>query len=335
MKPIALICSEDQTFRIAPVELPELRPGDILVRNHWSGVSIGTEFALVRGKLSWGPFPLCTGYQAVGTVEQVGAEVKGFQVGDKVYHRGGRGPLKMGEESVSSVAGGHASHAVMDAAEGTHGPALLPGGVDEAVGSLFVVASVGYNGVNVAGVKAGDHVAVFGSGLIGLSVVASAALRGAIVTAIDLDARKLDIARKLGARHAIDSSKSDAAAELNKLSPGGADAVFESTGVPACVDPALRLCRTAGKFVFQGNYGDKPLSFRFLVPHGKRLTAYFPCDDGYQPCRQAVMSHLAAGVLKWGEVITHRVKAAEAPALYAKINAGGDTSGVLGAVVEW
>jgi 2-desacetyl-2-hydroxyethyl bacteriochlorophyllide A dehydrogenase len=331
----ALICSADQTFRLAPVQLPEPRPSDIAVRNHFSGVSIGTEFALIRGKLSWGPYPLCTGYQAVGTVERVGDAVQNFKVGDRVYHRGGRGPFVLGAENVSSVSGGHASHAVVDATEGTHSPAVLPAGVDESVASLFVVAAVGYNGVNMAGVQAGDWVAVFGAGMIGLGVVAAAALRGAIVTAIDLDPRKLEVAKKLGARHLIDASKTDAHAELQKLAPGGADVVFESTGVPACVDIAFKLCKTAGKFVFQGNYGTQPLAFHFLVPHAKRVTAFFPCDDGYQSCRQAVMAHLAAGALKWGEVITHRVAAADAPALYGLINGGGDASEVLGAVIRW
>ncbi|MCC7192488.1 MAG: zinc-binding alcohol dehydrogenase [Phycisphaeraceae bacterium] len=335
MNATALVCSQDQKFQIAPVELPQLRPQDILVRNHWSGVSIGTEFAVIRGKLNWGAFPLCTGYQSVSTVERIGEGVTRFKVGDKVYHRGGRGPLKMGNQNVSCASGGHASHSVVDSTEGTHTAAILPPGVDEAVASLFVVAAVGYNGVNMAQVQTGDRVVVFGSGLIGLGVVAAAALRGAVVTVIDLDARKLEIAGKLGARHLIDSSKENASVEVSKIAPGGADVVFESTGVPMCVDMAMGLCKTTGKFVFQGNYGAKPLSFNFLVPHSKRVTAYFPCDDGYQPCRQAVMAHLATGTLKWHEVITHRVKAAEAPALYTRINAGGDTSEILGAVIQW
>ena len=84
----ALICNEGQAFSMEGIRLPEPRPNDILVRNLWSGVSIGTEMLLVRKKINWGPFPICLGYQAVGVVEEVGASVEGFKVGDKIYHRG-------------------------------------------------------------------------------------------------------------------------------------------------------------------------------------------------------------------------------------------------------
>lgn len=50
--------------------LTVLDPTDnqILVRTMYSGVSVGTEFAVIRGKLDWGPFSVCTGYQATGVV---------------------------------------------------------------------------------------------------------------------------------------------------------------------------------------------------------------------------------------------------------------------------
>ena len=67
----ALICSDDQRFSLQDVTLGDLGSENILVRTKYSGVSIGTEFALIRNKLSWGPYPICTGYQGVGVVEQV------------------------------------------------------------------------------------------------------------------------------------------------------------------------------------------------------------------------------------------------------------------------
>ena len=58
----ALICDEKQNFSIQDVELKDLDSGEVLVRNVFSGVSIGTEFALIRNKISWGPYPICRGY---------------------------------------------------------------------------------------------------------------------------------------------------------------------------------------------------------------------------------------------------------------------------------
>ncbi|HHX39932.1 MAG TPA: zinc-binding alcohol dehydrogenase [Armatimonadetes bacterium] len=335
MKAKALVCSESQEFTLADVELPEMGPMDIVIRTRFSGVSIGTEFALIHNKISWGPYPLCTGYQGVGVVERVGRDVRGFAVGDKVYYRNSRGPFRMGAQAVSAVSGTHCSMVVTDATHATHGPALLPRGVDEEVASTFVMPAVGYSGVDMAGVRMGDVVAVQGTGLIGLGVVAAAKLRGAVVVAIDLDERKLAVARRLGADHLIQAGREEVGRALQAIAPQGADVVFEATGVPALLDSAFALCRPHGKFVFQGNYGVAPISFRFLVPHGKRITAYFPCDDGYAPCRSAIMHLLASGALKWGETITHRVTASDAPALYSHINRSSHSSDVLGTVIRW
>ncbi len=335
MQAKALVCTAQQEFSLATVTLAEPEPTDIVVRCLCSGVSIGTEFALIRNKISWGPYPLCTGYQAVGVVEQVGAEVSGFAVGDTVYYRNQRGPLLWDGQEVTPVTGTHCSHAVIDATNKSHGPALLPAGVDPEVGSSFVMPAVGFYGVDLAGVKLGELVAVQGAGLIGLGVVAAAKLRGAVVVAIDLDDRKLQVAKQLGADHLINARETDPLEALTAISPNLADVVFEATGVPALLDHAFPLCRTLGKFVFQGNYGAEPISFKFLVPHGKRVTAYFPCDDGQVPCRRAVLHLIGSGALNWGATFTHKVACDEAPALYQHINEGGNASDVLGAVIRW
>ena len=65
MEAKALICEEDGNFSCADVTLPEPGPEHVVVRTLYSGVSIGTEFALIHNKLSWGPYPLCPGYQGV------------------------------------------------------------------------------------------------------------------------------------------------------------------------------------------------------------------------------------------------------------------------------
>ena len=89
MKAKAVVFREASRPALEEVVLPELGAGKVLVKIHYSGVSIGTEFALIRNKRSWGPYPLCTGYQATGVIEQVGREVVGFAPGDPVYVRGG------------------------------------------------------------------------------------------------------------------------------------------------------------------------------------------------------------------------------------------------------
>jgi len=333
MEAKALVCDENQGFSLADVILPDPGPGQMVVQTWYSGVSIGTEFALVRKKLSWGPFPICTGYQAVGVIEHVGEKVDGFQAGDKVYYRDNFDIRFPGGRPVSAVTGAHSSHAVIDP-DNTHGVALLPDGVAEDVASLYVMPAVGLNGVDMANPRMGDTVVVYGAGLIGLGVVAACAHRGCVVIAVDIEQARLDVARILGADYAINDSNQDVAAQVNEIAPKGADVVFESTGLPECIDPAIALCKPLGKFVWQGNYGAEPVSMDFLSPHGRRLTMFFPCDDGLAPCRRAVLKNMAKGALRWEQTITHRIDASDAPEFYDRINKG-QGSDVIGAVIRW
>jgi 2-desacetyl-2-hydroxyethyl bacteriochlorophyllide A dehydrogenase len=331
MEATALICTADQEFSLATFPIPAIGASQILVENLYSGVSVGTEFAVIRHKLDWGPFPVCTGYQAVGIVQQVGADVQRFQPGDKVYYRQNYMPMQLGHQKINTCSGTHTSHAIMD---NTSEVEKLPSGVDAATGSMFVMPSVGYNAVNMAGVAMGDVVAVHGMGLIGLGALVAARLRGAITIAIDLDERRLALAREMGADFTIHSGQEDITARVQAIRPGGADVVFEGTGIPACLDAAFALARLHGKFVFLGNYGNAPISFHFLVPHVKQLTAFFPCNDGLKPCRDAVLRNVAAGAIPWHKTISHTVSYLDSPTLYDDIN-HNRIPDMVGAVIQW
>ena len=331
MQATALICTAQQEFSLETFVVPAITPTQIRTRTLYSGVSVGTEFAVIQGKLDWGPFPVCTGYQAVGVVEEVGQEVSRFAVGDTVYYRRNFMAMQLGDAKINTCAGTHTSVAIIDADAEVE---ILPPGVDPATGSMFVMPSVGYNAVDMAGVGLGDVVAVHGVGLIGLGALVAARLRGAITIAIDLDEKRLALARSMGAEYTLNSGDGDLAKRVQAIKGGGADVVFEATGIPACLDPAFALCRLHGKFVFLGNYGNAPISFHFLVPHGKQLTAFFPCNDGLAPCRDAVLRNIGSGAIPWAKTITHRITAAEAPDLYAAINRNAIPE-MMGAVIQW
>ena len=152
--------------------------------------------------------------------------------------------------------------------------------------------------------------------------------------AVDVNPKRLAVAQELGADTLIDGSRQDVEAEVRKLSPDGADVVFEATGLPALLDPAIALCRQYGKFVWQGNYGEEPVSLHFLVPHRKRLQMFFPCDDGLQPCRRAVLKNIATGALRWEKTISHRIGYEQAPEIYDRINRQSDPD-ILAVVISW
>jgi len=329
----ALVTTENQRFAIEDVVLPEPGPRQIQVRTLYSGVSIGTEFAVLKGKLDWGPFPLVTGYQGVGIVEQAGSSVTEFSVDDRVYYRANSQITSTGGTTFTCASGAHCSHAVTDV-DGSHAAERLPDGADEESASMFVMPAVGLNGVDTANPRMGDTVVVYGSGLIGLGVIAACSHRGCVVVAVDIEGDRLEIAKRMGADHVINLENADIGQRIEDIAPGGADVVFEATGIPDCIDPAISLCRREGKFILQGNYGAKPISYHFLPPHGKRLTMFYPCDDGLEMCRRAVLKNMASGVLPWHHTITHRCSFEDAPQLYDAINRGRAAT-VLGAVIRW
>jgi 2-desacetyl-2-hydroxyethyl bacteriochlorophyllide A dehydrogenase len=333
MKAKALVSHSEREFSLDDVVLPDPGPKDLVVRTLSSGVSVGTEFACIKGKLDWGPHPMVTGYQAVGIVEEIGADTDGFSVGDRVFWRLNldiRGP---DGTKLSSALGNHCSHAVLPFDLGD-GIGHVPDGVSHDAASMFVMPAVGLFGTDMADPRLGEMAVVIGCGPIGLGVVAACAQRGCRVIASDLQPRRLAMAEALGAKRVVKADEEDLQEVVKSFCPDGADVVFESTGLPAMIDRSIGLCRLRGKLVWQGNYGNAPLSFHFLPPHEKRLTMFFPSDDGQMPCRMAVLHGMASGSLAWEKTITHRVAAEDAPALYARISAG-EADDLVGAVVRW
>ena len=333
----ALVAEPGGVFRLADVVTAPPGKDDIAVRTLWSGVSIGTEFAVLHGKLNWGGFPVVTGYMATGVVSSVGDDVTGFSVGDIVYYRRNAAlRLKGTETSLNCRAGTHSSVAVFNPL-GDHGAELLPPGVAPDIASLFVMPSVGLYGVDMAQVSVGATVVVIGLGMIGLGVVSAAVRRGAVVFGIDPRAECRSLAMTFGASATFttdDDRASDRIPDVLAITEGGADFVFESTGRQECIDAGVQMCKRFGCFVWQGNYGDGQVPFDFLEAHHRRLRMVFPCDDGFRPYRRASLQAIASGAMPWGEVITHRVSHREMPEFYTDIFHHRGPS-VVGAVVDW
>jgi S-(hydroxymethyl)glutathione dehydrogenase/alcohol dehydrogenase len=206
--------------------------------------------------------PHCLGHEGSGTVLEAGAAVTKVKAADKVvlsWLRGG------GIEAGGAVydwngrrvnAGGVTTfqrHAVVSENRLTPLPAGLPMRVAILLGCA---APTGMGAVfNVSKVAAGDAVAVFGTGGIGLNACMAAALAGAMpVIAVDLNPTRRALALRYGATHAVDPASGDVVAEIRKLVPGGVDVAIEATGVPAVMASALAATRQqGGRAVVIGN----------------------------------------------------------------------------------
>ena len=258
----ALLVQTGSPLALAEIDIPALKPGQVLVEIAYSG-ACGTqvmEWRGDKGEDKW--VPHCLGHEGTGTVLETGSAVSKVKAGDKVvlsWIRGsgieaGGAVYAWGEKKVN--AGGVTTfqrHAVVSENRLTLLPAELP--MDIAV-LLGCAAPTGMGAVyNVLKAQPGDAVAVFGTGGVGLHAVMAAALVGAMpVIAVDPNPTRRALAPLYGATHVIDPTGIDVLTEIKKIAPQGVDIAVESSGVPAAMEIAVNATRQqGGRAVVIGN----------------------------------------------------------------------------------
>ncbi len=175
---------------------------------------------------------------------------------------------------------------------------------------------------NLAQVKIGQSVAVFGCGGVGLNVVQGAAMVSADpIIAIDIYDHKLALAREFGATHVINSAQSDVREQLRDIvGTSGVDVFVENTGLTKLIEQAYELTAKTGKTILVGvPRHDQDITIHSLPLHfGKVLTG---CEGGGTDPTVDIPRYLRlyqAGKLKLDRMITHRSP-------FADINAALDT----------
>jgi 2-desacetyl-2-hydroxyethyl bacteriochlorophyllide A dehydrogenase len=296
----ALVVAAGGDCRVERRPVPTPSAGEVLIEVHFSGVSIGTELWGATGKVDiWGDPPLVPGYQAVGRVVAVGD---------------GADTSSIGEYVAGFVIGSHQRYALAESRY-TH---VLDATDHLQRAAIFVPAAVGSNALNMAGVATGDTVLVIGQGLIGQATALLARLRGAYVIATDVSPERLALSAAHCADWSIDASAGAPWETIAERFPDGVDVVIESTGFTGLVDDAMACAREGGRFVFEGYYPDR-LSFDFLNPHEKQLTAFFPCFIGEPPAVEGVLRLISAGVVDLEPLISHMIGWRESAEIYAQL----------------
>jgi S-(hydroxymethyl)glutathione dehydrogenase/alcohol dehydrogenase len=165
---------------------------------------------------------------------------------------------------------------------------------------------------NDAQVKIGQSVAVLGCGGVGLNVVQGAAMVAAHpVIAIDIYDHKLELARKFGATHVINSAKTDLAVEIAKIvGAAGVDVFVENTGQVRLIELAYQLTAKQGRTILVGvPRHDQDITIHSLPLHfGKVLTG---CEGGHTDPTTDIPRYLRLyqeGKLDLSQQITHRFK---------------------------
>jgi S-(hydroxymethyl)mycothiol dehydrogenase len=275
--------SVGEPVSLETILVPDPGPGEALVKVQACGVC-HTDLHYREGGIN-DEFPFLLGHEAAGVVEAVGEDVTTVAAGDFVVlnWRAVCGDCRACDRGEPQYCfNTHNATQKMTLADGTPlSPALGIGAFAEktlvaagqctkvdpearpaAVGLLGcgVMAGIGA-AINTGNVSRGDVVAVIGCGGVGVAAIAGAALAGAgTIIAVDIDDKKLEGAKKLGATHTVNSKETDPVAAIKAIAGAaaghqgadGADVVIEAVGRPETWEQAFYARDLAGTVVLVG-----------------------------------------------------------------------------------
>lgn len=325
MKSRAVVFRQANQPTLEEVDVPELQAKEVLVRTHYSGVSIGTEQSIFSGQRTHnGSFPVVTGYMTSGVVETVGADVQGITPGDRVVTGGARL-----DGQVRSVWGAHMSLRVVQAAN-VH---LLPPKLRMADAAMWVMPRVGLNAVNMLNPKAQDTIVIQGQGLIGQFFGQFARHRGCRLIAIEPDPRRAELTRQYVTPDVINPSANDLTKAIEKLTDGkGPDVVVEATGIKNLIGQATALLRPHSCMVFLGWY-PQSIELDYAHFHNNSATALFPMGSGGPEVVHETLQSLGSGAIQVGDNLTDIVPWEQACDGFGRIIAG-DRS-IVAMAIDW
>ena len=258
----AILVQQKQPLVVDYIELPsELSYGQVLVEIFVSGIC-GSQIGEIKGVKGKDNFlPHLLGHEGFGRVLSIGPGVKNVRDNDSVilHWRCGAGiqsqPPKYkwkGEDLNAGWVTTFNQYAVISENRCTR----VDSDLDPDIGALFGCAITTGFGVieNNAKLKMGESVAIFGSGGIGLNIVQAGKLKSAYpIIAVDIHKSRLDLAKKLGATHCINSSETNPEKEIIKiLGDQGLDIFIDNTGIPSIIEAGYGLVKKKGRVVLVG-----------------------------------------------------------------------------------
>jgi threonine dehydrogenase-like Zn-dependent dehydrogenase len=313
-------------IRVEEVPRPKAGFGEAVVRITLTTIC-GTDLHIVRGEYPVKP-GLIIGHEPVGIIEELGAGVSGYRIGDRVLV-GAITPCgqcraclsghaaQCGRDAGYQAAGGwrfgntingsQAEYLLVPAAQANL--AVIPEGLtDEQVVLLADIASTGFSGAESGGIRIGDAVVVFAQGPIGICATIGARLMGAaLIIGVDGDEARLAMSRRMGADVVLDYRHVDVVAEVRRLTGGGADVAIEALGIQGTFEQALRCLRPGGTLSSLGVYSGKlhlPCD-AFAAGLGDHRIVTTLCPGGKERMRR-LMEVIKQGRVDLTPLLTHR-----------------------------
>ena len=302
------------------VEVPKVAGNEILVRNVRSLISRGSE--LFARYVMPGPVdPSRMGYSDAGVVEEVGQDVEGIAVGDRVT------AVQPHAEFVTGVPGTPEARVIP-----------LPDDVsfEEATFLPLVTSSVAW--AESAGIRRGDTVVVLGQGLVGNLVMQVARdYHPAQIITIDAVGLRCELSAKLGADTVINCTEEDAVQKIGQITGNvGADVVIECVGGHAGIrsfEQAQEMVRRRGTLHLVSLYQDGPLPLHSGKIMNKKLLAGILIDEPRARTAQRAIEHLQDGRVRVRELITHRFPLTQAKQAFDLLYEHPETA--LGVIFEY
>ncbi|MGC9317798.1 MAG: zinc-dependent alcohol dehydrogenase [Armatimonadota bacterium] len=327
-----VVFTDVQQVAMRPAETPQPGPRELLLRTTKTAISTGTELTMLMADFPEGSrwdqitrFPMRPGYCHVGVVEEVGSEVEGFSVGDRV-----------------ATGARHAAWVTV-AANAVH---RVPDGVADEEAALWMLGRIAFNGVRRARLEMGECVVVYGLGVIGQFVAQLARLDGARpVVGVDLSRMRRDIATDGGADLVLGGEDDVGAAVAEATRGRMADCIFEVTGVAELIPREMDLLHRQGRIVILSSpRGRTQFDFHDYVNSpshtiiGAHNGSHPPCETWYNQWTAARNTELLFDLMAAGEVgvehlITHRYEFTDAAEAYEMLIADRGQAGAV--ILDW
>ena len=317
---------------IDTVEIQDPAGNQLLVKATRSLISAGTEFNMLESPTQETRAP---GYSLVGHVVEIGGEVEGYGVGDRVLtylkHQGA-GLITMDPDIDSRWGCGDADH--------------IPDDLSDEDATFVVLGDVALHGVRRAGPSIGDSVAVFGQGSLGQMVTQFARMAGAYpVIGVDLLDERLQLAERSGASHTVNAGRDDPVSAIQEITGGGARFVFMVTRTPKILPDCMRAAAAGGTVSMTGSPPgtveiglQEELLRKELRIIGTHQGLYprtpfhhFQWTRGAN--RQFIFDAMSREEFRVAHLISHHVPYQEAPNMYDMIARGPE--GWQSIILEW
>ncbi|MEO6910247.1 MAG: alcohol dehydrogenase catalytic domain-containing protein [Edaphobacter sp.] len=321
-----------QDLRLERVAIPRPTPGELLVRVE-AALTCGTDLKIYRRGYHAKMLkpPMSFGHEFAGIVEEVGAGVTAFQVGDRVVALNSapcdacffctHGQQNLCEDLLFNN-GAYAEFFRIPARIVEKNTLLIPAGVPFEHAALTEPLACVVRGLEESGAKAGDTMIVIGAGSIGLMLMHVAELAGVNVIAVVKREDQIARAKLFGASSVVEVGQTeDVVAAARALTPQGrgADVVIEAVATPLTWEWAVDMVRKGGVVNF---FGGPPSGTKVQLDtnrlHYGDITLKASFHHTPATCRTA-FELVTSGRFRCAEYITERVGLEEVPAVFARM----------------